>query len=167
MKKIIGFIALTAIILFVSCSSGNGPGVVVEKAFNDMINGNYKEFVDACYFPDSIQGADLETAKNLSVQMLEKNMKKVKEGTDEEAKKKLPKSVKIINEDVQEDQGTVEVEVTTEGGDVNKQTIGVKKDASGVWKIADQGSIQPTMTPSGEGLDLSEGADEPEEDVKE
>lgn len=160
MKKILGLVAVAAIALFAVSCSGGGPGAVVEKAYNDMINGDYKAFVDAIYFADSIQGSDLETAKNMSVQMLEKTMKGIKEGTDEEAKKKLPKSVKILNEDVKDAEATVEVEVTSEGGEVTKNTIGMKKDASGAWKIADQGSIMPSATPaSGEGMDLS-GLDE-------
>ncbi len=161
MKKILGLVAVAAIALFaVSCGNGGGPGAVVEKAYNDVINGDYKAFVDACYFADSLQGPELEQAKTMSVQVMEKTFKGIKEGTDEEAKKKLPKSVKIGNVDEKESEATVEVEVTSEGGEVTKNTIGLKKDASGAWKISDQGNIMPTPgSASGEGMDLS-GLDE-------
>lgn len=154
MKKIFGLFAVAAIALFaVSCGSGNGPGAVVEKAYNDVIKGDYKAFVDACYFADSIQGPELDQAKSMAVSVLEKTMKNAKE--EDKAK-----SVKIVKEEENGDEATVEVEVTKGSGDVEKNTLKLKKDKEGNWKISDQGNLQSSqMSPSGENLDLGEATD--------
>lgn len=147
MKKIFGLVAVAAIALFaVSCGSGNGPGAVVEKAYNDVINGDYKAFVEACYFADSIQGPELEQAKSMAVSVMEKTMKNAKE--EDKAK-----SVKVVNEEVNDAEATVDVEVTKGSGDVEKNTLKLKKDKDGNWKISDQGNLQSSQA-SGDGLDL-------------
>ena len=135
MKKIFGLVAVAAIALFAVSCSGEGPGAVVEKAYGDIIKGDYKAFVEACYFADSVQGPELEQAKSMAVQMLEKTMKNAKPENQ-------VKSVKVLKEEVNGEEATVEVEVTKGNDEVEKNTLGLKKDKDGNWKIADQGNLQ-------------------------
>ncbi len=172
MKKILSLVAVAAIALFVaSCTKSNGPGAVVEKAFNAMVNGDYKTFVDAAYYPDTISEAELEQGKQMAVQMLEKTMKNIKEGKDEEAKKNLPKSVKIVSEKEEGDKATVEVEITSEGGTTSTGTVELQKDKKGEWKMTNSEALQPKAAASGTGLEdaaeVAEDAAEAAEDVAE
>lgn len=155
MKKVLSLVAVVAIALFaVSCSSGNGPGAVVEKAYNAMISGDYKAFVEATNTPAEQQ--------EMAVQMLEKTMKTIKEGADEEQKGKLPKSVKVLNEDVQENNATVEVEVTAENGETSNAKITLEKDKDGAWKITNSNDMTPQSN-----TDLSADDETEEEEVAE
>ena len=55
MKKLFGLVAVAAIALLASCTGGNGPGAVVDKAFNAMVNGDYKTYVEATNTPKEQQ----------------------------------------------------------------------------------------------------------------
>ena len=146
MKKLIGFISVAlAIMVAASCSGGDTPGAIVEKAMTDMINGNYDAFIDACDLgEDSLPADQVNQAKQMTKSILEKTMKSVKEGNDEEAKKKLPKSCKVLNEDVKENEATVELEITSEGGEVTTSKIGLKKNKAGQWKISNSNDMMPS-----------------------
>ncbi len=143
MKKLIGFISAAMILMVAACTKDN-PGAIVEKAMNDMINGNYEAFVEACDLgEDSLPADQVKQAKQMTVSILEKTMKGVKEGKDEEAKKKLPKSCKVLDEKIDGDNAVVELEITSEGGDVSNSKITLKKNKAGAWKIANSNDIMP------------------------
>ena len=172
MKKLIGFISVAiAIMVAASCGSGNTPGAIVEKAMNDMINGNYDAFIDACDCgEDSLPADQVAQAKQMTKSLLEKTMKGVKEGTDEEAKKKLPKSCKVLNEDVKENEATVELEITSEGGETSTGKIRLKKNKAGDWKISNSSDMMPAApTPAigGDDAEAAEDAAEAAEDAAE
>ena len=172
MKKLIGFISVAlAIMVAASCSGGDTPGAIVEKAMSDMINGNYDVFIDACDLgEDSLPADQVAQAKQMTKSILEKTMKSVKEGNDEEAKKKLPKSCKVLNEDVKENEATVELEITSEGGEVTTSKIGLKKNKDGKWKISNSNDMMPaapTNVMSGDEEEAAEGAAEAAEDAAE
>jgi len=137
MKKFFGLVAVAAIALFaVSCGNGNGPGAVVKKAFDAMVAGDYKTYVEATNTPKESQ--------DLAVQSLEKTMKTIKEAQDEETKKKMPKSIEIVSEDVKDTKATVKVKITTEGGEVSESDVACEL-IDGAWKITDASSLQPKV----------------------
>ena len=161
MKKLTSIIALVAITMFaVSCGSGNDPGSVVEKAFNAKLDGDFKTFVDACYFADSLQGEELEAAKQFEIGCLEKDMP-TDESTGEDSKSNTSKKVKVLKQELNSDEteATVVIEISGEGIESATETIKLKKDKEGNWKMLDQlfdNTIfgRAISAPSGEGLDL-------------
>ena len=112
--------------------------MVVEKAYSDLINGDYRSYVDAMYFDDKGTDTEVELIKQTSVEALEKTMKTM----DEDDKKDFPKSIKILKDEVKGDEATIEVEIITVGGNVQKNTIGLKKDKKGEWKILEPGNME-------------------------
>ena len=130
MKKFFGLVAVAAIALFaVSCGNGNGPGAVVKKAFDAMVAGDYKTYVEATNTPKESQ--------DLAVQSLEKTMKTIKEA-------QMPKSIEIVSEDVKDTKATVKVKITTEGGEVSESDVACEL-IDGAWKITDASSLQPKV----------------------
>jgi hypothetical protein len=166
MKKLIGFISVAIIVLMAACSK-DAPGPIVEKAMNDMINGNYEAFINACDCgEDSLPADQVKQAKQMAVSMLEKTMKGVKEGTDEEAKKKLPKSCKVLDEKIDGDNAVVELEITSEGGETNNAKIQLKKNKAGEWKISNSNDIMPSA-PAPAVDEAEDTAEEAVEDAEE
>ena len=127
MKKLIGFISAAVILMMAACTK-DAPGPIVEKAMNDMINGNYEAFIDACDLgEDSLPADQVKQGKELAISMLKKTMDGIKEGKDEEAKKKLPKSCKVLDEQIDGDKAVVELEITSVGGETSNSKIQLKK----------------------------------------
>lgn len=157
MKKLIGFISAAVILMMAACTK-DAPGPIVEKAMNDMINGNYEAFIDACDLgEDSLPADQVKQGKELAISMLKKTMDGIKEGKDEEAKKKLPKSCKVLDEQIDGDKAVVELEITSVGGETSNSKIQLKKNKAGVWKISNSNDIMP-QAPA---MDLGEeGAEE-------
>lgn len=143
MKKLIGFISAAVILMMAACTK-DAPGPIVEKAMNDMINGNYEAFIDACDLgEDSLPADQVKQGKELAISILKKTIDGIKQGNDEEAKKKLPKSCKVLDEQIDGDNAVVEVEVTSEGGETSNSKIQLKKNKEGKWKIKNQNDIIP------------------------
>lgn len=143
MKKLIGFISAAVILMMAACTK-DAPGPIVEKAMNDMINGNYEAFIDACDLgEDSLPADQVKQGKDLAISMLKKTMDGIKEGKDEEAKKKLPKSCKVLDEQIDGDKAVVELEITSVGGETSNSKIQLKKNKAGVWKISNSNDIMP------------------------
>ena len=143
MKKLIGFISAAVILMMAACTK-DAPGPIVEKAMNDMINGNYEAFIDACDLgEDSLPADQVKQGKELAISMLKKTMDGIKEGKDEEAKKKLPKSCKVLDEQIDGDKADVELEITSVGGETSNSKIQLKKNKAGVWKISNSNDIMP------------------------
>mgnify|MGYP002621776585 CR=1 FL=1 len=163
MKKLIGFISV-AIILMAACTK-DAPGPIVEKAMNDMINGNYEAFMDACDLgEDSLPADQVKQGKDMAVQILKKTIDGIKEGKDEDAKKKLPKSCKVLDEKIDGDNAIVEIEVTSEGGDTSNSKIELKKNKAGAWKIKNSNDIMPAA-PANLGEDSAEADESSDEEV--
>ncbi len=155
MKKLIGFISAAVILMMAACTK-DAPGPIVEKAMNDMINGNYEAFIDACDLgEDSLPADQVKQGKELAISMLKKTMDGIKEGKDEEAKKKLPKSCKVLDEQIDGDKAIVELEITSVGGETSNSKIQLKKNKAGVWKISNSNDIMPQAP-----MNLDEGATE-------
>lgn len=182
MKKLIGLVAVALVVMFAaSCNKGGEVGPIVEKALNGIISGDYNAFVEACDLgEDSLPEDQVASAKQMTVSMLEKTMKQIKEGSDENAKKNLLKSVKVIEEKVDGDNATVKVECTTEGGETKQSDVTLKKNKKGEWKITNSNDIMPSAPAAAaeeeaaegeeavEGEEVAEEAEEPaEEEVAE
>ena len=176
MKKLIGLVAVALVVMFAaSCNKGGEVGPIVEKALNGIISGDYNAFVEACDLgEDSLPEDQVASAKQMTVSMLEKTMKQIKEGTDENAKK----NVKVIEEKVDGDNATVKVECTTEGGETKQSDVTLKKNKKGEWKITNSNDIMPSAPAAAEeeaaegeeaeGEEVAEEAEEPaEEEVAE
>ena len=177
MKKSIGLVAVALVVMFAaSCKKGGEVGPIVEKALNGIISGDYKTFVEACDLgEDSLPEDQVASAKEMTVSMLEKSMKQIKEGADENAKKNLLKSVKVIEEKVDGDNATVKIECTTEGGETKQSDVTLKKNKKGEWKITNSNDIMPSAPAAAaaeeeavEGEEVAEETEEPaEEEVAE
>ena len=97
----------------------------------------------------------------MAVQMLEKTMKTIKEAQDEEAKKKMPKSIEIVSEDVKDTKATVKVKVTNEGGEVSESEVECEQ-IDGAWKMTKYDGLQPKTEG---GADLGDAIESAGEEV--
>ena len=130
--------------LMIAACTKDAPGAIVEKAMNDMINGNYEAFMDACDLgEDSLPSDQVKQGKELAISMLKKTIDGIKQGNDEEAKKKLPKRCKVLDEHIDGDNAVVEIEITSVGGDSSYSKIQLKKNNAGTWKITNSNDIMP------------------------
>ena len=171
MKKLIGFISVSLVLMLAaSCDKGGGAGAFVENAYNGIISGDYQKFVDAIDCgEDSLPADQVKQAKDLSISMLQKTMDGVKNGTDEEAKAKLPQSCKALSEKVSEDGNTaeVELEITTVGGEKSTAKVQLKKNKAGEWKITNSNDIMPKAPETTLGGAEDEEAEEATEEATE
>ena len=144
MKRLV-YILVLPFILICSCNKGGEVGPIVERAMNGIISGDYNAFVEACDLgEDSLPEDQVASAKQMTVSMLEKTMKQIKEGSNENAKKNLLKSVKVLEEKVDGDNATVKLECTTEGGETKMSDVTLKKNKNGEWKITNSNDMMPS-----------------------
>ncbi len=139
MKKTVFIYVVTMLIVAMMCScSNNTPGAVVEKAMNDLVNGKYEDFLNACDFnEETLSAEEVKQQKEMKLSMLKKSIDNVREGDDEDAKNSLPQKCKIIDEIIDGNTATVKYEITTVGGDTNTSEVHLRKTQSGEWKITD------------------------------
>ena len=148
MKKLIGLIAVAIIMSMAACTE-NTPGPIVEKALNNFINGDYEAFADVVDFgEDSLPENDVKKIKNTAISTFKKVYEGIKNGNDEQEKKKLLKSCKVLDEQIDGNEAVVEVELTTVGGDVKNSKIFLKKNKAGEWKIKNAQDIMPQAKPA-------------------
>ena len=109
MKKLIGLIAVAIIMSMAACTE-NTPGPIVEKALNNFINGDYEAFADVVDFgEDSLPENDVKKIKNTAISTFKKVYEGIKNGNDEQEKKKLLKSCKVLDEQIDGNEAVVEV----------------------------------------------------------
>ena len=139
MKKTVFIYVVTMFIVAMMCScSNNTPGAVVEIAMNDLVNGKYEDFLNACDFnEETLSAEEVIQQKEMKLSMLKKSIDNVREGDDEDAKNSLPQKCKIIDEIIDGNTATVKYEITTVGGDTNTSEVHLRKTQSGEWKITD------------------------------
>lgn len=161
MKKLLGFISVAIIVMMAACGKQGGPGAIVEDAVNNMINGKYEAFLDACNCgEDSLPAEQVKQGKDMAISILKKTIDGVKQGQDEEAKKKLPASCKVLDEKVDGDEAVVELEITSVGGEASNSKVFLKKNKAGEWKIENSNDIMPSApAPDLSGLDEGEDAE--------
>lgn len=135
MKKILSVTVLVmALAMLVACGGGNTPSSVVEKSMKCLQNKDYEGYVDLLYI-DVKEGEDPEVQRNAVASMI------ASKADQTLAKKQGIKSYEILSEEVtpaeENKPETAVVKVKIEYGDAStkEETVKLKKDDAGDWKI--------------------------------
>ena len=135
MKKILSVTVLVmALAMLVACGGGNTPSSVVEKSMKCLQNKDYEGYVDLLYI-DVKEGEDPEVQRNAVASMI------ASKADQTLAKKQGIKSYEILSEEVtpaeENKPETAVVKVKIEYGDAStkEETVKLKKDNAGDWKI--------------------------------
>jgi recombination DNA repair RAD52 pathway protein len=135
MKKILSVTVLVmALAMLVACGGGNTPSSVVEKSMKCLQDKDYEGYVDLLYI-DVKEGEDPEVQRNAVASMI------ASKADQTLAKKQGIKSYEILSEEVtpaeENKPETAVVKVKIEYGDAStkEETVKLKKDDAGDWKI--------------------------------
>lgn len=135
MKKILSVTVLVmALAMSVACGGGSTPSSVVEKSMKCLQDKDYEGYVDLLYI-DVKEGEDPEVQRNAVVSMI------ASKADQTLAKKQGIKSYEILSEEVtpaeENKPETAVVKVKIEYGDssTKEETVKLKKDNAGDWKI--------------------------------
>lgn len=135
MKKILSVTVLVmALAMLVACGGGNTPSSVVEKSMRCLQDKDYEGYVDLLYI-DVKEGEDPEVQRNAVASMI------ASKADQTLAKKQGIKSYEILSEEVtpaeENKPETAVVKVKIEYGDAStkEETVKLKKDDAGDWKI--------------------------------
>lgn len=135
MKKILSVTMLVmALAMLVACGGGSTPSSVVEKSMKCLQDKDYEGYVDLLYI-DVKEGEDPEVQRNAVVSMI------ASKADQTLAKKQGIKSYEILSEEVtpaeENKPETAVVKVKIEYGDssTKEETVKLKKDNAGDWKI--------------------------------
>lgn len=135
MKKILSVTVLVmALAMLVACGGGSTPSSVVEKSMKCLQDKDYEGYVDLLYI-DVKEGEDPEVQRNAVASMI------ASKADQTLAKKQGIKSYEILSEEVtpaeENKPETAVVKVKIEYGDssTKEETVKLKKDNAGDWKI--------------------------------
>lgn len=135
MKKILSVTVLVmALAMLVACGGGSTPSSVVEKSMKCLQDKDYEGYVDLLYI-DVKEGEDPEVQRNAVASMI------ASKADQTLAKKQGIKSYDILSEEVtpaeENKPETAVVKVKIEYGDAStkEETVKLKKDDAGDWKI--------------------------------
>lgn len=135
MKKILSVTVLVmALAMLVACGGGNTPSSVVEKSMKCLQDKDYEGYVDLLYI-DVKEGEDPEVQRNAVASMI------ASKADQTLAKKQGIKGYEILSEEVtlaeENKPETAVVKVKIEYGDAStkEETVKLKKDNAGDWKI--------------------------------
>lgn len=135
MKKILSVTVLVmALAMLVACGGGSTPSSVVEKSMKCLQDKDYEGYVDLLYI-DVKEGEDPEVQRNAVASMI------ASKADQTLAKKQGIKSYEILSEEVtpaeENKPETAVVKVKIEYGDAStkEETVKLKKDNAGDWKI--------------------------------
>lgn len=135
MKKILSVTVLVmALAMLVACGGGSTPSSVVEKSMKCLQEKDYEGYVDLLYI-DVKEGEDPEVQRNAVASMI------ASKADQTLAKKQGIKSYEILSEEVtpaeENKPETAVVKVKIEYGDAStkEETVKLKKDDAGDWKI--------------------------------
>lgn len=135
MKKILSVTVLVmALAMLVACGGGSTPSSVVEKSMKCLQDKDYEGYVDLLYI-DVKEGEDPEVQRNAVASMI------ASKADQTLAKKQGIKSYEILSEEVtpaeENKPETAVVKVKIEYGDAStkEETVKLKKDDAGDWKI--------------------------------
>lgn len=135
MKKILSVTVLVmALAMLVACGGGSTPSSVVEKSMKCLQDKDYEGYVDLLYI-DVKEGEDPEVQRNAVASMI------ASKADQTLAKKQGIKSYDILSEEVipaeENKPETAVVKVKIEYGDssTKEETVKLKKDNAGDWKI--------------------------------
>lgn len=131
MKKIIGFIAMAAFMLaMASCSGGNTPTSVAEKAVKCIQDKDYEGYVDLID-TDGKEGQEVEEQKKAMADML-----RSKAATTIDKKGGI-KSYEMLSETIAEDGKTasVEMKVVYGDGEEKQEEMKLRLGDDGQWRL--------------------------------
>lgn len=135
MKKILSVTVLVmALAMLVACGGGSTPSSVVEKSMKCLQDKDYEGYVDLLYI-DVKEGEDPEVQRNAVASMI------ASKADQTLAKKQGIKGYEILSEEVtpaeENKPETAVVKVKIEYGDAStkEETVKLKKDDAGDWKI--------------------------------
>ncbi len=133
MAKLLSLAAMLCLALFVSSCSSNTPTAVAEKSIECIKDQKFDEYVELIYVKPSEKedAGKYKKEKEQFAAMLQEKYAKTLE------KNGGIKSYKIISEEIAEDGETavVMVKITNGNGSEEDDTIKLRKDDEGNWKI--------------------------------
>lgn len=117
--------------MMVGCAADESPKGVVEKATKCLQDKDYEGYVNMLY-GSSEQGEKAEKAKQFMVEMIKHSMEKA-----EKENGKTIKSFDVQTETISEDgmKAEVEMKVLFSNGDEESETVKLKKEENGKWRI--------------------------------
>lgn len=135
MRKILSLsLFVVAMALLVACGGGNSPSSVVEKSMKCLQDKDYDGYVDLLYI-EVKEGEDPEVQRNAVGSMV------ASKADQTLAKKQGIKSYEVLSEEVvpaEEDKpetAVVKVKVDYGDGSSKEESVKLKKDQAGDWKI--------------------------------
>lgn len=131
MKRFFKLAALAVVALVAtSCGSDNSPKGVAEKAVACIQEKNYEGYVDLMYIREK-EGENIEEQKKAFAEMLKSKADKQFE------KREGIKAYEVTGETVDEDgqSAKVDMKITYGNGEEETQTLPLRKDDNGDWKL--------------------------------
>lgn len=130
MRKLIIFLSIVVTAVLISSCSSNSPKAVAEKSMKCLMDKDYKGYVDLVYFNESKEKPEsIQRNKDALIAILGDKYDELSE------KKQGIKDYKVLSEEVKDSTAMVKMEVSYGNGEKEDESVKMKKDKNGDWKI--------------------------------